>query len=129
MRNALVYLPLAVIGLAAVAVLYRIAEPSHLYVAADNTTLLSGMATELAAANTALTPTQTPYHSPTPRPTEKPPTPTPLPTWYPEASPGLYAVPVWTEIPAVIDEVDKGLQPCAMVTPEQWKPINCEVSQ
>lgn len=127
MRNALVYLPLAVIGLAAVAVLYRIAEPSHLYVAADNTTLLSGMATEIKAANLVLTPTATPYHSPTPRPTEKPPTETPLPTWSAGAAPGVYAVPAWTEVPAAVDEVDTGLKPCQDVTPEQWKPVNCEV--
>lgn len=116
----------AIIGCVAL-IAYRIAEPSHLYVATDNRDLLAGMATGQALQLTAIAPTPTPYHSPTPRPTEKPPTETPLPTWSADAAPGVYAVPAWTEVPAQVDEVDKGLQPCAAVTPEQWKPVNCEV--
>lgn len=115
------------IPVAVVLLVWQLAPQHPLVTEADNRDLLAGMATELAAANAVLTPTPTAYHSPTPRPTEKPPTPTPLPTWSANASPGVYAVPAWTEVPAQVDEVDTGLKPCQDVTPEQWKPVNCEV--
>ena len=115
------------IPVAVVLLVWQLAPQHPLVTEADNRDLLAGMATGQALQLTAIAPTPTPYHSPTPRPTERPPTETPLPTWSADAAPGVYAVPAWTEVPAQVDEVDKGLQPCRDVTPEQWKSTNCKV--
>lgn len=125
--SRLVYLPLSVIGLAALVVVYRLAEPSHLYVEADNRDILQGMATNQAAELTASAPTTTPYVSPTPTRTPRPATETPLPTWYPDASPGVRMVPRWTETPPVVDEIDVGLPACSTVTPMPYVDTACEV--
>ena len=118
------------IPVAVVLLVWQLAPQHPLVTEADNRDLLAGMATGQALQLTAIAATPTPYHSPTPRPTEKPPTETPLPTWHAgQATPGVYAVPAWTEVPAAAETVNAGLLPCVEVTPDQWKPVNCEVTE
>ena len=109
-------------------VAYRIAQPSHLYVEANNRDLLETMAAGMQAQADALTPTKTPYHSPTATKTPRPHTSTPLPTYAADASPGVYVVPMWTPIPPVASTQDAGtLPPCRTVTPHPYEDIACGV--
>lgn len=109
-------------------VAYRIAEPSHLYVAADNRDLLETIAAGQLIALTAQAPTTTPYVPPAPTKTPRPPTATPLPTWAPGAGPGVYRVAAITATAVPRDEVDAGLLPCVTVTPERYGDTSCEVA-
>ena len=108
-------------------ILYRAAEPSQLYVEADNGPILEAMATEAKAANARLTPTATPYKSPTPTPTDSPPTETPRATYGAQTTPGLYMYEP-PQIPPTPYEVDWPLceDLAASPTPTTFKRL-CEV--
>ena len=115
------------IALAALVILYRAAEPSQLYVEADNGPILEAMATEAKAANARLTPTATVYKSPTPTPTDSPPTETPRATYGAQTTPGLYMYEP-PQIPPTPYEVDWPLceDLAASPTPTTFKRL-CEV--
>lgn len=109
-------------------VAWRIATPARMVIESDNAVLLSGIATSAAAQAQALTPTATPYRSATPTRTPEPPTRTPLPTYAADASPGIYTVARWSPTPLGYWTVEPDvLPPCATVTPQPFRDIECEV--
>lgn len=124
----LAYLPLTVIGLAALVAGLRILQPSHLYVESDNRDVLETVAAVGIAQLTASAPTKTPIPTSTPTSYPRKPTETPLPTWQPNASPGVYIVPMWTEVPPVARTAEIGLPPCSTVTPHPYVDTACEVN-
>lgn len=120
----------AIVG-AALFLGYQARNRGPVVVDADETTaLLEGMATNQAAELTAIAPTETVYVTSTPTRTPKPPTSTPHPTYGPDASPGLWIVPAWTEtsiVPMTVEAV--GLPQCADVTPRPYADQPCRVDE
>jgi hypothetical protein len=95
---------------------------------AETSDLAATTAAGVAALAEALTPTRTPYLTSTATRTPKPATQTPQPTYGPEASPGWYVVPAWTEVPPVASTVKSDDQPfCRVVTAEPYADQPCRV--
>ena len=112
-------------------VVWRLAEPRQLVTEAEsNRDVLETQVALDRDLLTAIAPTETAYATSTPTRTPKPATSTPQPTYGPDASPGWYMVPAWTETPFPAMTVEAvGLPQCAEVTPRPYADQPCRVEE